>query len=288
MAARYAFDSYGAPDGKTEAAVFCGKPYFAETRLYHWGARWYDPQGGRFLTRDTYTGAPDDVRLVHPCLPAGEQAKRRAQILMDWLKQPHVRRGHTFCHGDPVNHSDPDGHWALGGALLSLLGAVWSLPNTLLGLLLEITCLVAEVIRWLVFVMSGGKTDWQTPGVEGIVTSPRLNTVALVFNGGWIGSLPNMTALTFGNVIFVNKDWKNNPALNPAQDVKPPAYKGAVTLPHDQALYEREMRRGNQYGWFGLFTHLGRADIRAVPVGSAHQWAGQVVACGDAHQYGGV
>ena len=287
---RFAFDAYGAPeeDSKKEKAVFCGKPYFAEIGLYRWGARWYDPQGGQFLTRDTYTGAPDDARLVHPCMPPGEQAKMRAQILMDWLKQPRVRRAYAFCHGDPINHSDPNGHWALGGALLSLLGAVWSLPNTLLGLLLEITCLVGEVLRWLVFVMSGGKTTWQTPGVEGIVTSPRLNTIALVFSGGWIGSLPDMTALTFGNVIFVNKDWKTNPALDPAGDVKPPAYNGTVTIPGDQALYEREMRKGNQYGWFGPFYHLG------VPTFGLYLWdlllnePDKSWLAQDAHQYGGV
>ncbi len=271
-----------------EAYGNVGKPYFAALGLCHWGARWYDPQGGRFLTRDTYTGAPDDARLVHPCLSAAEQGRARAHILMDWLKQPRVRRSYAFCHGDPINYVDPNGHWALGGALLSLLGAIWSLPNTLLGLLLEITCLIGEVIRWLAFLISGGKTNWQTPGVEGIVSSSRLNTVALVFSGGWLGSLPGMTALTFGNVIFVNKDWKSNPAINPAGNVQPPAYKGTVSLPGSQALYEREMRRGNQYGWFGPFYHLG------VPTFGLYLW--DLLINGpdkswlnaDAHNYGGV
>lgn len=302
--ARYKCDPYGMPlshqasnatssestvsDDSLSTSIFSGRLWFPNIGLYLFASRWYDPHRGCFLTPDTYTGAPDDERLVHPLVCNREQIERRRALLMDWLQHPEVRRGYAYCHGDPINKIDPDGHWAFGGALLSLLGAIWSLPNTLFGLMLEITCLIGEVIRWLVMLLSGGKTNWQPVGIEGIVTSSRLNAGAIVFSGGWIGSLPNMTAITFGNVIFVNKDWRSNPTINPPGDVTPTAYNGEVTIPGDQALYERELRRTNQFGWFGPFYHLG------LPTFGFYLWDmlinGQDGAwlTADAHSHGGV
>jgi RHS repeat-associated protein len=234
-----------------------GHLWHPEVGLYYCGARWYDPTFGRFITPDTFTGGPDDARIVTPITPSSRQAITRAELLGSWLKQPRLRNRYVFCSNDPIGRVDPDGHWSFGGVLLTILGTLWTLPNTLIGLLIEITCLVGEVIRWLVWLVTLGHVSWQTPGFDA-AASGRLNAFALVFEGGWFGSLP-LLGMTFGNVFFVSDDWRDHPATGGPGDVFPDAYQGRVAIPRNQALYEHELRHTNQYGWFGpisLFVHL--------------------------------
>jgi RHS repeat-associated protein len=214
----------------TSDAVFHGRMYVPELGLYDFGHRWYDPELGRFLTPDPHTGRPDDARIVHPFGTGQRQVAERAEWLPLWLGNPHERDTTAFCCGDPVNRVDPDGHWSFGWLLLSVLGAVWTLPNTLLGILLEITCLITEPIRWLLTAL-GRTTTLQPVGVD-VAASERLSAFALVFLGGWMGTLLDarrIAAITFGNTFFVNRA-----AIDPTG-----------------VLYEHELRHTNQYGWFG-------------------------------------
>jgi RHS repeat-associated protein len=214
----------------TSDTVFHGRAHVGELGLYDFGYRWYDPELGRFLTQDSHTGRPDDARLVHPFGTGRQQVAERGAWLPLWLGNPHERDTAAFCCGDPVNRVDPDGHWSFGWVLLSVLGAVWTLPNTLLGILLEITCLVVEPIRWLLTAF-GRTTSLQPVGFE-TATSGKLNAFALVFLGGWMGTLLDarrIAAITFGNTFFVNRTVSGPTAV----------------------LYEHELRHTNQYGWFG-------------------------------------
>ncbi len=267
VAARWEYDPFGVPSGPTQTylPMFGGRVWYPEVGLYYFGARWYDPHLGRFLTPDTYTGRPDDERLVHPCRPAGSQALARSQILADWLGQPRVRNRYAFCGNDPVGRIDPNGHWSFGWTLLSVLGAIWTLPNTLFGLFLEITCLVGEVLRWLVWLVSLGNVSWETPGFD-VAASGRLNAFALVFKGGWLGSFESLLGITFGNVFFVYGKWDEDPRYSGPGDVYPPAYDGKVAIPKNIALYEHELRHTNQYAWFGPFFHLG------LPIFGVYVW----------------
>jgi len=266
-AARWEYDPFGTPSGPAEKhlPMFGGRVWYREVGLYYFGCRWYDPSLGRFLTPDTYTGRPDDERLLHPCRPAGSQALARSQILADWLKQPRVRNRYAFCGNDPVGRIDPNGHWSFGWTLLSVLGAIWTLPNTLFGLLLEITCLVGEVLRWLVWLVSLGNVSWETPGFD-VAASGRLNAFALVFKGGWLGSFESLLGITFGNVFFVYGKWDEQPYSSGPGEVYPPAYDGKVAIPKNEALYEHELRHTNQYAWFGPFFHLG------LPIFGVYVW----------------
>ena len=261
-------DPYGVPlqiPGRLPY-IYRGRLWHPELGLYRVGSRWYDPHLRRFLTPDIHTGAPDDARLVNPFRNAREQRMARAQILGDWLRQPRLRNRHAYCANDPVNRFDPDGHWSFGGVLLSLLGVLWTLPNTAFGLAVEVSCLLGEVVRWLVWLFSLGHVSWQTPGFD-VAASGRLNAFALVFKGGWLGSFESLLGITFGNVIFVNGEYQNNPAWQALPDpVTPPAYNGTVTIPKSQALYEHELRHVNQYGWWGPFFHLG------LPLFGVYEW----------------
>lgn len=242
---------FGEPiQGDATLARFCGHPFYPEVGLYRAGARWYDPALGRFLTPDSYTGAPDDARLVRPGSPASAQAHHREAVLDLWLAHPRVRNRYAYCGNDPVGRIDPDGHWSFFWVLLNILGAIWTSPNTLLGIVLEIACLALEVVRWLVSLVSGGRVTWEPPGFDAAASS-RLDTAALVFRGGALGSFPQLHGITFGNVFFVYGGWEDLPRYRRPGDVLPPAYDCEVPIPRDRALYEHLLRHTNQYGWFG-------------------------------------
>jgi RHS repeat-associated protein len=263
-----ASDPYGMPlqaEGRVPYA-YRGRWWHSDLGLYRLGCRWYDPMERQFLTPDSQTGAPDDERLVNPFRLAHEQRMSRVQILGDWLRQPRLRNRFAYCSNDPINRFDPNGHWSFGGVLLSLLGVLWTLPNTAFGLAIEVTCLLGEVVRWIVWLCSGGHATWQTPGFD-VAASGRLNAFALIFKGGWLGSFDSLLGITFGNVIFVNGEYQNSPAWQALPDpVTPPAYNGTVTIPKSQALYEHELRHVNQYGWWGPFFHLG------LPIFGIYEW----------------
>lgn len=266
LAGPFASDPWGVPLHTAGTYLYRGRLWHADLGLYRIGCRWYDPTLRRFLTPDTHTGAPDDARLVNPFRLAGEQRMARAQILGDWLRQPRLRNRHAYCANDPINRFDPDGHWSFGGVLLSLLGVLWTLPNTAFGLAIEVSCLLGEVVRWLVWLFSGGKVSWQTPGFDA-AASGRLNAFALVCKGGWLGSFDSLLGITFGNVIFVNGRYQENAEWKALPDpVRPTAYGGAVTIAKSQALYEHELRHVNQYSWWGPFFHLG------LPLFGVYEW----------------
>ena len=293
--ARHGYAPFGAPrttaaadaHGAAHAPCYTGNRWYPEIALYRFAGRWYDPRLARFLTPDTYTARPDDARLLSPAFTGREQAASRALLLDDWLRRPRLRNRYAYCGNDPVNATDPDGHWSFGGFVLSLLGAIWTLPNTLIALVLEILILIGEVIRWIVWVVTIGHVSWPTPGFDAAASS-RLNAFALVFRGGWLSALNLFTGLTIGNVIFVEADWENDPRILGQPDVHPAPYGGTVTLTRAQAFYEHELRHTNQYGWLGPFFLLG------MPVFGFYVW--DIIINGydnsilekDAARYGGL
>jgi RHS repeat-associated protein len=266
VAGEWRFCPFGTPSGAGRTRPrFAGRDWHADLGLYRFGARWYDPVTGRFLTPDSFTGAPDDERLVHPLVPGSVQPLARAELLGGWLQRPRIRNRYAFCANDPVNRIDPNGHWSFGAALMTLLGAVWALPNTIFGLLLEITCLIGEVVRWVVSALSSGETDWESPEF-GAAASKRLNAFGLVFSGGWLGSFASVPALTFGNVFFVYKKWESLPEFSAPGEVHPAAYGGKVAIPRHDTLYEHELFHTKQQGRFGPFFHLG------LPLFGVYEW----------------
>ncbi len=84
---RYEYDSFGneiKPDSKDDNPFrYCGEYYDKETEEIYLRARYYQPEQGRFLTRDTYTGEEDESLSLHL---------------------------YTYCENDGVNAWDPSGH----------------------------------------------------------------------------------------------------------------------------------------------------------------------------------
>ncbi len=81
------FDYYGfggSSQGGLGRFGFTGAPSF--DGLYKMGARYYNPEIGRFITRDTYKGE---------------------------IYKPWTQNLYTYCNNNPVNYVDPTGHVAL-------------------------------------------------------------------------------------------------------------------------------------------------------------------------------
>ncbi len=83
----YEYTPYGTL-AQTEGAdttryKFTGKQLFDSIGLYHYGARFYDPEIGRFITADTIVQAPYD---------------------------PQSLNRYSYCRNNPINYVDPTGH----------------------------------------------------------------------------------------------------------------------------------------------------------------------------------
>ena len=88
---------------------------------------------------------------------------------------------------------------------------LWTLPNTAFGLAIEVSCLLGEVVRWLVWAVT--RQCQLADARFRCRRSGRLNAFALVFKGGWLGSFESLLGITFGNVIFVNGEYQDHPCL---------------------------------------------------------------------------
>ncbi|MDP2939998.1 MAG: LamG-like jellyroll fold domain-containing protein [Candidatus Omnitrophota bacterium] len=119
----YEYDPYGTI-ALTEGSdvtdyKFTGKPLDDETGLYYYGARYYNPTIGRFITPDTIVQAPYD---------------------------PQSLNRYSYCRNNPVNYVDPTGHkwswkkfWhsfagAFLGAIITVITAGWGAPLWLAGM----------------------------------------------------------------------------------------------------------------------------------------------------------
>ena len=84
----YEYDSFGnevKPDKKDENPFrYNGEYYDKETGTIYLRARYYTPETGRFITKDSYTGEDTDPMSLHL---------------------------YTYCENDGVNAADPSGHW---------------------------------------------------------------------------------------------------------------------------------------------------------------------------------
>ncbi|HEX7281612.1 MAG TPA: RHS repeat-associated core domain-containing protein, partial [Vicinamibacterales bacterium] len=109
---RYDYDAFGnvlARSGATpNEYLFAGQQLDAALRLYDLRARYYDPNAGRFTSRDPHPGQIFDPGSLHP---------------------------YTYAHNDPVNRSDPSGLFTLletmqySAGVGILAGTAYSLEN---------------------------------------------------------------------------------------------------------------------------------------------------------------
>ena len=87
---------YGDTDFYNEICYNSGI-YDKNTGLYYLNARYYDPEDGRFISRDSYRGSASNPSTLHL---------------------------YAYCANNPVNLSDPSGHIAISRIVGGIVGAV--------------------------------------------------------------------------------------------------------------------------------------------------------------------
>jgi RHS repeat-associated protein len=115
---------------------YTGKKEDEGTELKYFGARFYDPEVGRFITPDTYTNLPNDERNFFITNENGFMARS---------DDPAKYNQYSYCQNNPINRIDPDGHVAFAivfapeiihatimgvGAVVATYEAIKSMMNT--------------------------------------------------------------------------------------------------------------------------------------------------------------
>jgi len=124
----YTYDAYGnlltqqipTPHG------FSTKEYSAKSGLIYFGARYYDPRVGRFITKDPLTWRPDDERILGAFLPG--YYYRKYEILYIGEEYPRYLHRYVYCANNPSNSID-----LYGDNFLSKLFKIYNrLPSDLI------------------------------------------------------------------------------------------------------------------------------------------------------------
>jgi RHS repeat-associated protein len=103
---RYTYDAYGRllshVGSSDNEKQFAGEQRDAETGLDYLRARYYDPDLGRFISKDPFAG---------------------------FLSDPMSQHDYQYAHANPVNFTDPTGYFTMGEAMatVSLIGITASL-----------------------------------------------------------------------------------------------------------------------------------------------------------------
>jgi RHS repeat-associated protein len=107
----YTYDAFGNVLTSTGSTpnnyLYTGEQYSPNAGFYYLRARYYDPEIGRFLNRDTYVGSPFEPQSLHK---------------------------YAYAHSDPINRIDPSGHRALNlmemTIVMGIITFLWSIHIT--------------------------------------------------------------------------------------------------------------------------------------------------------------
>jgi len=124
-------------DERVTQYLFTGKLLDTSTNLYYYGARYYDPELGRFTQADTIV--PD---------PGNPQAFNR----------------YAYTENNPINYTDPTGHWSLKKFLHNVIAGVAA------GIVAAITAPLG-------------------PAISGMFAGATYGAIMGGFEGGWKGAL---------------------------------------------------------------------------------------------------
>lgn len=196
----YGCDSLDRPRIPAIASLFPD----ADTRLYHAGSRWFDPQTAQFLTPDGWFGTdywnhmPPAMRRVFDALPGGTSLTETPQAAYVW------------CHYDPINFADPNGHNVVGevfGFLYYIISFfLWQMQVTSIALQMAAVNFVIMLIPSIVDAIwsaAEGVPMWGVNifnAIPPLVASSRLMVWAFPLNS--LYNAPG-TVFTMGSVIWM-------------------------------------------------------------------------------------
>ena len=144
------------------AYTYAGYRYDRETGLYYLNSRYYAAGIGRFLTKDTEYGEPDN---------------------------PQTLNRYAYCVGDPVNLSDPSGllpTWAKIAIGIVAIGAAAAITAATGGAALPVLIAATEIA--LASAAIGTVTGAITSGAGTLVSSGAIEGAAEGFMWGGVGA----------------------------------------------------------------------------------------------------
>ena len=190
------------------------------TRLYHAGTRWFDPRTAQFLTPDGWFGTdcwnhmPPAMRTVFDSLPEGTNVVQTPQAAYVW------------CHYDPVNFADPNGH-SVGegfGIFFSIISFfLWQMHVTSYALQMAALNFVIMILPSLIDLIVSAAKDKPLWGVNifnaipPLVASSRL-MVPWAFPLNSLYNPPG-TAFTMGSVIWMRGSENRTLAQSSKRDI---------------------------------------------------------------------
>jgi len=87
---------------KKNRYTFTGKPYDPAAGMYYFGARWYEEEVGRFITKDPLICTPEDERIIsgaiHPIIVN--------LIINQGLTNPQDTHSYMYCYNNPIGYVD--------------------------------------------------------------------------------------------------------------------------------------------------------------------------------------
>ncbi|MBU4262773.1 MAG: hypothetical protein KKC76_13030 [Proteobacteria bacterium] len=207
VTARYGYDIFGALRSASVindygvSQSFTGKELEPESGLIYFGARFYDPEVGRFLSADSFTWGPDDVRQS----PYGQTG----EILSDYgAHQPDYLNSYVYCLNNPVNLVDLNGNqptsiWQTLGTILGWISIVLAVIGIIVFLWAFIPALLGGAALAAAATTAGGfLAGWQLGlGIASLVTAIG----SLIFNppSNWTGWVTNSISLILGVIVLV-------------------------------------------------------------------------------------
>jgi RHS repeat-associated protein len=161
---------------------FTGKELDSSTGLYFYGARYYDPQLGRFISADTIVQSPYD---------------------------PQSLNRYSYCRNNPINLVDPTGHWwFIVAAIIKFAVAHPIIFGAITGALTNTAFNASQIHNFGNFMsfagigaVSGGIFGGVSSGVGGIV-GKGLGAFWGNLAGAAAGGLTGGFAGSFGNALY--------------------------------------------------------------------------------------
>jgi RHS repeat-associated protein len=163
------------PTANLAKSQFTGKKIDDETGLYYYGARYYDPSLGRFITPDTIVQSPAN---------------------------PQTLNRYSYCGNNPVNRIDPSGHswkkfWKRWGSWISPIGYAASTGNWSQLAILAVT-VAANFLLPGIGTLSNVYLNIGAHALVGAAQGALVGGITSIIGGGSFGDGARLGAITGG------------------------------------------------------------------------------------------